>query len=129
MTQKRKQSEEDRITVVFVDEGVDGDGALVVVPYDAERDRRRANKFLYWPTTALSNGHALLAVGSASETLVNHAFLLDELIRLRVVERLQIPTGAGDITNGTVKGWQSTRLNIDTPAELIPAILTALGLD
>jgi hypothetical protein len=129
MTQEIKRPEKDPVKVVFVDEDMEVVNALVVVPYNARRDRQRANKFLYWPAASLSNGHALLVVGSTSEKLVNHAFLLNELVRLCVVERLQMPTGAGDITNGMVRGWQSTRLKIDTPDELIPVILNALGLN
>jgi hypothetical protein len=134
MTKKRNQpSEETPITVLFVDEeslrDKSGRHKYTAVPYEPARHAPLANKFLFWPATSISNGHAILAVGARKESLVNHPHLLTKLIELSIVNQMQIPTGAGEFKNGKVTSWGNTIFGVQTPDELVPVILKALGLD
>ena len=134
MAQKRKRAPgEAPITVLFVDEEELNDGSgghkYIAVPFVARRDAPHANKFLFWPAPALSDGRAIIAIGSSKESLVNHPHLLTKLIHLGIVNPLQIPTGAGEFRDGKVVSWENTVFGITTPSGLIPMILNALGLD
>ncbi len=124
--------EEHPTKVLFIDETNERDGSdhhiYKAVPFDADRDAHLANKFLYWPASALSNGQAILAVGSCAKSLMSHPFLLDRLIRLAIIKEGQIPTAAGDFRDGKIASWESTCFEIETPCELMPVITEALGL-
>jgi hypothetical protein len=119
-------SEEVPMEVLFVN--VDEDFDTHVVSYQAEKHLPSACKFLYWPAQDSPRYEALLVVGRHSPRLEKHKRLIEELNgRYGTQERR--PSGAGEVYFNKKVGWHSHGFELETPEELRPLILKALGIE